>query len=187
MKEALKATIKVIEAAKQDNTDIQVRAYASLAFGCPMEGDVDPLVVLDIVQAYIEAGADSILLADTNGSGQPVQCHELISRSLQLPGLKKDSLGLHMHDTNGIADQNLFQGLQLGVTDVDSSVGGIGGCSFIPGAQGNISTEKVLKLCGHSEVDFSSVDMHALEQARVFLAQALNKDLPSWEDTSLSF
>ena len=106
-----------------------------MAFGCPFEDVVEPVVVNTVVHALVEAGAHVIVLADTLGVGKPAQVSELVKGAVD-SGVPTDILGLHCHDTFGRAAINCARGLELGLRHLDSSVGGLGGCPFAPGARG---------------------------------------------------
>src|SRR5690606_4067195 len=106
--EALKATLAIIDAAKQEG--FKVRAYASLAFGCPFEGKVPPERVVDIVGEFASHGADLLLLADTLGVGTPQQVEDFVQRINKQLGIGPDRLGLHLHDSHSRAHENVIEG-----------------------------------------------------------------------------
>ena len=142
MKEAMKATLSIIDVAKQEG--LKVRAYASLAFGCPFEGKVPPERVVDLIGEYDQHKADRLMLADTLGVGLPNQVEDLLFRlKLQL-NINSDKVGLHLHDSHSKAHENVMTAWKLGVRDFDAAVGGCGGCNFAPGSKGNVSIEKLL-------------------------------------------
>jgi len=119
IKDAIKNTLAVVQAAKEEG--IKVRAYASLAFGCPFEGKVDPLVVQDVCMAYLDSNADVILLADTLGVGTPQQVHDLAQRVLKL-GVPTNKLGFHFHDSHNKADGNVKAAFDLQLSIFDAAV-----------------------------------------------------------------
>ncbi|TIA39778.1 hydroxymethylglutaryl-CoA lyase [Aureobasidium pullulans] len=121
-----------------------VRAYISVALGCPFEGpDVDPHKVAELAASLLEMGADEISVADTTGMGTALRTRELL-RTLTSAGIRNDDLALHFHDTFGQAMVNTLVGLEHGIRTFDSAVGGLGGCPYSPGATGNVATEDLV-------------------------------------------
>ena len=115
----------------------------STAFGCTLEGAVDEDRVVRLAERAIEAGADEVGLADTAGYGNPAQVKRLVAAIHTAVG--EDRLtGIHLHNTRGQGLANVLAALEAGLTTVDSSLGGIGGCPFAPGASGNIVTEDLV-------------------------------------------
>lgn len=123
---------------------LHVRAYISVALGCPYEGrDVSPHAVAHLATSLLELGADTISIADTTGMGTPSRTAELL-KTLHAAGVRNEDLALHFHDTYGQALVNTLVALEQGITCFDSAVGGLGGCPFSPGATGNVSTEDLI-------------------------------------------
>ena len=115
------------------------------AFGCTLEGAADEDLVVEVAERVIELGADEVGLSDTAGYGNPAQVRRLIERVHAALG--KDRLtGIHLHNTRGQGLANAVAALEAGLTTIDSSLGGIGGCPFAPGASGNIVTEDLVFL-----------------------------------------
>ena len=143
----------------------------STCFGCTLEGPVAEDAVLRLGEGLLAAGCDEIGLSDTTGYGNPVQVRRLIQRVWSHMG--RESLhGIHLHNTRGQGLANVLAAVEAGITTVDASMGGIGGCPFAPGASGNIVTEDLvffLEAMGYS----TGVDMARLMQARQVLAAAL--------------
>ncbi|QDS73816.1 hypothetical protein FKW77_006129 [Venturia effusa] len=136
---------KPIFALGKDN-DIRVRAYISVALGCPYEGpDVDPHKVADLAVNLLEMGATEISVADTTGMGTAPKTRNLL-KTLSAAGVEPQDLALHFHDTYGQALVNTVVGLEAGVRAFDSAVGGLGGCPYSPGATGNVSSEDMVHL-----------------------------------------
>lgn len=172
--EALKASCEVIITAK--NEGFATKAYVSMCFGCPFEGDVDPAVVQDIVQAYAAVGADTIVICDTLGIGYADQVDRLVKSALdEVPA---ERLAMHIHDTHGRGASICQRGFELGIRRFDSSVGGAGGCNFAPGAEGNIATERLLTQLVLIGADHS-IDREKLDETRGFLEAQLGKSLRS--------
>ncbi|GAM84402.1 hypothetical protein ANO11243_023970 [Dothideomycetidae sp. 11243] len=123
---------------------VRVRAYISVALGCPFEGpDTDPHVVASLAASLLEMGADEISVADTTGMATPPKTRTLL-RTLSSAGVRSEDIALHFHDTFGQALVNVLVGLEHGVRAFDSAVGGLGGCPFSPGATGNVATEDLV-------------------------------------------
>jgi hydroxymethylglutaryl-CoA lyase len=130
----------VIQTAKVNN--MHVRGYISCILGCPYEGNIPTKKVTAIAKRLYDAGCDEISLGDTIGSGTPLQAQELI---LQITAkVPIDKLAVHFHDTRGQALANILASLQMGISTVDASVAGLGGCPYADGAAGNVATEDVV-------------------------------------------
>jgi hydroxymethylglutaryl-CoA lyase len=171
IEESLADVGRIIARAHGEQRRVQVVVAAS--FGCPFEGAVDPARVLDVAQQAVSAGADEIVFADTIGVGVPGQVRELVSRGREL-GVP---LGVHLHDTRGTGLANAYAALEAGVTLMDASAGGVGGCPFAPGATGNIATEDLVYLLHGEGVD-TGIDLDALIEVSHWLAQQLGHDVP---------
>jgi hydroxymethylglutaryl-CoA lyase len=172
--DALAASCEVISMAKSEG--FLTKAYVSMCFGCPFEGDVDPAVVQDIVQAYAAADADVIVICDTLGVGYAQQADGLINSALE--AVPAERLGLHIHDTHGRGAAICQRGFELGIRSFDSAVGGAGGCNFAPGAQGNIATERMLAALEQVGAEHT-IDREKLDETRGFLEGQLGKSLRS--------
>jgi hydroxymethylglutaryl-CoA lyase len=148
---------------------IQTEASISCAFGDPYEGDVEPRRVRDLAERVLSLGVATISLADTTGMATPSRVWEVVGLIRQdLPGA---AVSLHLHDTRGTAMANVLAALQAEVTEFDSSVGGLGGSPFAPGANGNLATEDVVHMLSDMGIE-TGVDLASvLEAAR--LAQAM--------------
>ena len=121
---------------------LKTRGYVSCVMGCPYEGPVDPETVARVSGQLIDLGCYQISLGDTIGTGTPLQTRKLIDRLLNR--IPADQLAVHFHDTYGQALANIFAALQSGITTIDSSVAGLGGCPYAKGASGNVATEDVV-------------------------------------------
>ncbi|QSB14857.1 hydroxymethylglutaryl-CoA lyase [Natronosporangium hydrolyticum] len=146
------------------------------SFGCPYEGDVDPARVAGIVDRVVADGADRVSFGDTTGMATPRRVREVVTavrdRHPDLPLL------LHFHNTRGTALANVLAALQLGVTDFDASVGGLGGCPYAPGASGNVATEEVVHMLHDLGID-TGVDLEALLAAAALAEEIVGRELPS--------
>ena len=122
--------------------DVRVRAYLSVAFGCPFEGPVPATAVADLSARLIDMGSYEVAVSDTIGIAHPRQVAEVVGAVAER--IPIDRIALHLHDTRGTALVNVYAGLEAGVTTYDSSAGGLGGCPYAPGATGNLATEDLL-------------------------------------------
>ncbi|MEG0261258.1 MAG: hydroxymethylglutaryl-CoA lyase [Lysinibacillus sp.] len=142
IEESLQECKTIIEMAKQHL--IRVRAYVSMSFSCPYEGQVSFSQMNKVVQRFSEFGVDEIDIGDTNGQANPRIIYERFS-ALQ-ESYPSTSFVAHFHDTNGFGYANVIAALQAGVTKFDSSIAGLGGCPFSKGATGNIATAQLCKM-----------------------------------------
>lgn len=140
--ESLERFLPVMEAAKQHH--IPVRGYVSTVLGCPYEGDIAPEQVAKVAKALAELGCYEISLGDTIGVGTPLKAKRMLEAvAAEVP---IDKLAAHFHDTYGQALANLYAVLEEGISVIDASVAGLGGCPYAKGASGNVATEDVLYL-----------------------------------------
>jgi hydroxymethylglutaryl-CoA lyase len=143
----------------------------STAFGCTYEGDVPADKVVRLAEQLVEAGCDEIALADSVGFANPAQVRDLVVRVRSVTGEQRFA-GLHLHNTRGLGLANVVAGLDVGVDTFDSSMAGIGGCPFAPGATGNIVTEDLVFMLEAMGLH-TGVDLDALLAARKVLAAAV--------------
>lgn len=174
IKESLFALRKILDAAQADCCS--VRSYVSTAFGCPIDGEVEPARVVEIALALKEAGSDTIVLGDTIGIANPVQVTSLI-QALVEAGLLATEIAVHFHDNRGTALVNAYAALRAGVRHFDGSIGGVGGCPFAPGAAGNLATEDLLSLL-HSLGESTSIGVKEAAEASLFMESVLGRTLP---------
>lgn len=172
--EALRGMEPVIALARESG--IEVSGGMATALGCPFQGRVSFERVSWVVEAYREMGVRRIGVADTVGVADPRLVHETMSGLTQrFPNIR---FVLHLHNTRGMALANTLAGLQAGVRDFDSSVGGTGGCPFAPGATGNISTEDLAHMLDLMGVR-TSVDVDAVLGVARGLRETLGHPLES--------
>ena len=146
------------------------------AWDCPFDGRTAITRTVDVARAAVTAGADALCLGDTIGTTTPLRVLQLIDAVRRTcPGVP---LGVHFHDTRGSGLANALVAVQAGVTQLDASVGGLGGCPFAPGASGNIATEELVYLLEESGVR-TGLDLDALLVAAAVAEQAVHHDLPS--------
>ena len=127
--------------------DIQIRLDVATAFGCPFLGKVSEELVINLIKRAMEIGINTITLCDTIGIANPKQVYELSTKiSDEFPNIP---IGLHLHDTRGMGLANYLAAMEAGVTIFETSIGGLGGCPFAPGAAGNTASEDLVNmLCG---------------------------------------
>jgi hydroxymethylglutaryl-CoA lyase len=172
--ESLKRMEQVLAAAKQDH--VPVRVYFSCVWGCPYEGNVAPEKTAELAKRLYELGCDEISLGDTIGTGSPLQTKSIIKIVNQFVPLEK--LAVHFHDTYGMSLVNIYAALECGISIVDSSVGGLGGCPYAKGASGNVATEDVLYLLHNMGIE-TGVDLKKIMKASRFIAGYLHHPLSS--------
>jgi hydroxymethylglutaryl-CoA lyase len=160
--------------ARAKGMDLKVRAYISVALGCPYEGpNVDPHKVAELAVSLLEMGADEISVADTTGMGTAPKTAELL-KTLTAAGIENSDLALHFHDTYGQALVNSVVALEHGIRTFDSAVGGLGGCPFSPGATGNVATEDLVH-CFHSLGAKTGVDIEKLAEIGEWISNELGR------------
>jgi hydroxymethylglutaryl-CoA lyase len=152
-----------------------VRAYLSTVFGCPYEGAVDRGRALEIARELRAIGSDEISLGDTIGVANPRQTREIVE--LFLRELPASMLALHMHDTHGTALANCLGAMEVGITTFDTSIGGMGGCPYAPGAAGNLATEDLASMLLDMGID-TGVDLDKLVEAGALAQQLAGHKLP---------
>lgn len=170
IEESLERFRPVCAAAAENG--VAVRGYVSTVLGCPYEGDIDPAKVSELAVQLFEMGCYGISLGDTIGVGTPAKAAAMIDRVAADVPVKH--LGLHFHDTYGQALANALACLERGVTVVDSSVAGLGGCPYAPGAAGNVATEDVLYMLDGLGVQ-TGVDLDAVVTAGKFITDYLGR------------
>ena len=142
----------------------------STAFGCTIQGRVEPAEVLRLVRAVLDAGVDRVSLADTVGYADPAMVKALFELVLPIAGDRLNCA--HFHDTRGLGLANVYAALELGITRFDACLGGIGGCPHAPGASGNVATEDLAYMLASMGIE-TGQDFEALLALRARLAQWL--------------
>jgi hydroxymethylglutaryl-CoA lyase len=146
------------------------------AWDCPFDGRTPIARTVDVARAAVTAGADQLCLGDTIGTTTPLRVVTLLDAVRRVcPGVP---VGVHFHDTRGTGQANALAAIQAGVTQLDSSIGGLGGCPFAPGASGNIATEELVYMLEESGVS-TGLDLDAVLAAAAVTRRAVGHELPS--------
>lgn len=153
--------------------NLKVRCYVSTALGCPYEGYVDPAKAAEVAKKLYDMGCYEISISDTTGVATPESTRRVLEECLKL--IPVESLAVHMHDTYGQALANILVALQMGISVVDSSVSGLGGCPYAKGASGNVATEDVVYMLNGMGIE-TGIDLDKLIQAGDNICKALNRD-----------
>jgi len=156
---------------------VWVRAYVSMCFGDPWEGDVPIGQVVDVAERLMDLGCDQLSIGDTIGVGTTGHVHRLLD-ALGKRGIGTDRIGVHFHDTYGQALANTLAALADGVTVVDASTGGLGGCPYARSATGNLATEDLVWALDGLGIE-TGVDLDALVATSVWMAGQLGRPSPS--------
>jgi hydroxymethylglutaryl-CoA lyase len=171
------ATAQIAEiVAIAHDSGVSVEVIIATAWDCPFDGPTPPQRVIEIVDAACESGVDRLAIADTIGTTTPGRVTSLMNqvkpRTGDLP------LGAHFHNTRGAGLASAYAAVAAGVTRLDSSVGGLGGCPFAPGASGNIATEDLVYLLRDSGIGVD-VDLDAAIRAAAVARTVVGHELPS--------
>lgn len=185
---SLSATIQscltVIAAARKDG--VRARAYISMATACPYEGPTPQRTVFDLTARLFAGGTDEVIIADSIGAGHPAQIEALFAPLVRDYGA--DKLAGHFHDTRGLGAAMIWAALGCGIRNFDSSVGGLGGCPFAPGATGNFATEDLVHLLDQSGFE-TGIDLNgvlaAVELAERLLDTPLGGAVARWRRSTV--
>jgi hydroxymethylglutaryl-CoA lyase len=170
-KQALKDALEMIAQAKQNRC--HVRAGIQCAFGCVYQGNISSNKVLEIAKQYIDAGIGMLAIADTTGMANPQTTTALLNELIPLSG--DVPIVMHLHDRNGMGLANMNAALMSGVLNFDTSIGGMGGCPFVPGTVGNLDTIKVVRNLESKGIE-TGLDMTVLQQCEESLISFLQKN-----------
>jgi hydroxymethylglutaryl-CoA lyase len=165
----------VVERARAEG--VWVRAYVSMCFGDPWEGDVPVGQVVDVAERLMDLGCDQLSIGDTIGVGTTGHVHRLLD-ALDKRGIGPERVGVHFHDTYGQALANTLAALAHGVTVVDASTGGLGGCPYARSATGNLATEDLVWALDGLGIE-TGVDLDALVETSLWMAGQLGRPSPS--------
>ncbi|MGC4977615.1 hydroxymethylglutaryl-CoA lyase [Streptomyces sp. DT199] len=180
--EALAMFEPVVNRAKSE--DVHVRGYLSMCFGDPWEGAVPIPQVVQVCKALLDMGCDELSLGDTIGVATPGHVVALLA-ALDEAGVPLSALGVHFHDTYGQALANTLAALQQGVTTVDASAGGLGGCPYAKSATGNLATEDLVWMLRGLGID-TGIDLGRLVATSTWMATQLGRPSPSRTVRALS-
>jgi hydroxymethylglutaryl-CoA lyase len=170
MLDEVKSIVNLIRQLPVDERPV-IEGALSTAFGCTIEGSVPEDRVVELAEALMEAGCDEVGLSDTTGYANPVQVKRLIGKVWTAIG-RENLTGIHLHNTRGQGLANVLAAVEVGLTTIDSSMGGIGGCPAAPGASGNIVTEDLVFLLEAMGLK-TGIDFDKLMAARNVVATAL--------------
>lgn len=163
--------VEIAEVARiAREADIGFAVSLSTAFGCTIEGAVPESTVVRLAEASLAAGAEELSLSDTTGYADPAQVRRLVRAVKAVAGDKLSTL--HLHNTRGLGLANVVAGLDEGITTIDASLGGLGGCPYAPGASGNLVTEDLVLMLNAMGCD-TGIDLEKLLAVRAILAEAL--------------
>ena len=155
---------------------VRVRAYVSTVFGCPYEGEVAPLKSVELMGRLVGMGVYQVSLGDTIGVANPKQVEEVLD--IVLKEHAAPTVAVHFHDTQGTALANCVVAMNKGITTIDSSVGGLGGCPYAPGAAGNLATDDLVAML-HSMGISTGIDLDKLVDCSRMAAAFVGHELPS--------
>ncbi len=158
---------RIVDFRNASGSKTRIEVGISTAFGCTLQGRVEPAEVLRLIQAVLDAGADCVGLADTVGYADPAMVSALFKQALPLAG---DKLNCgHFHDTRGMGMANVYAALQAGITRFDACLAGLGGCPHAPGASGNVATEDLAYMLASMGIA-TGIDFDALMALRTQVA-----------------
>jgi len=169
--ESLEEISHVVSQARSHG--MRVRGYVSTCFVCPYEGKVAPERAAVVIDDLLQMGIEEVSIGDTIGAAVPTDVEALLAHVGPL-----QKLAVHFHDTRGMALANILKSVEMGISVVDSSAGGLGGCPYAPGASGNVATEDVLQLLHGMGVE-TGVSLEKVAQASRFISSVLKRPLPA--------
>ena len=175
---SIRSTLPILKNVSEEAIKMgkSVRAYVSTVFGCPYEGDVSVKTVFHICEHLLSSGVNEISLGDTIGIANPVQVEELLTQLMT--HFDRHHFALHFHDTRGMALANILRSLDLGIKTFDSSLGGLGGCPYAPGASGNVATDDLVYML--EKMGFQTgINQEKLQAAAIFIQKQFRKQLKS--------
>lgn len=165
---------EVVQAA--DSAGRSVRGYVSTVFGCPYEGPISIDEVIRVSETLFEMGIGELSLGDTIGIANPKQVEDVLD--MLLKRFDAEKLALHFHDTRGTALANILVSMNMGITTFDSSVGGLGGCPYAPGASGNVASEDLLFMLDSMGIQ-TGINQEKLLSAARYIQEKIGRTLPS--------
>jgi hydroxymethylglutaryl-CoA lyase len=181
IEESLERFRRVCDAAL--SAGLKIRGYVSCVLGCPYEGEIKPDAAAHVAESLIGMGCYEVSLGDTIGVGTPLAAQRMIEAVAEDVDIRH--LAAHFHDTYGQALANLLAVLQMGVSVIDASVSGLGGCPYAPGASGNVATEDVVYMLRGLDID-TGIDLDKLVEAGAYISAALGRRSASKTGLALS-
>lgn len=178
VEESIRVFAGVVKRALKEK--LGVRGYISVCWICPYEGEVQPEAVMGVVRPMLDMGIPEISLGDTIGKAHPAAVDRLLEAALKIAQARQ--YAVHFHDTYGMAMANIDHSLKHGIRVIDSSLGGLGGCPYAPGAAGNVATEDVYSLLeGYRKngVSVQSLDAEKLLTVSSTAQKMIGRPLPS--------
>lgn len=173
--ESVKGFAKCVDMANEFNIDIS--GSISMAFGSPWDKEIPLSIVKEIVEAYIAVGISEISLSDASGMAYPSQVYEICT--IMKKTYPNINWWLHFHNTRGLGIANILSGMEAGFKQYDTSFAGVGGCPFVPGAAGNVSTEDVLHMCSEMGIN-SNVDLDKIIDIGRMVTRLVNHNTDSY-------
>eukprot|EP01128_Nolandella_sp_AFSM9_P009302 TRINITY_DN5908_c0_g1_i2.p1 TRINITY_DN5908_c0_g1~~TRINITY_DN5908_c0_g1_i2.p1 ORF type:complete len:342 (-),score=65.33 TRINITY_DN5908_c0_g1_i2:124-1149(-) len=173
IEESLVRAKEIVDVALEEG--VKVRGYVSCAFDDPFDGPTNPSDVVKVVEQLIEMGCYEISLGDTTGTGSAGRTYQLLSLLKENKNIPWERIAVHFHNTYGQALANIVVALQMGVSTVDSSVAGLGGCPYAKGATGNVSTEDVVYLLHDLGIE-TGIDLDQLIDTGVYISKYLRRE-----------
>jgi hydroxymethylglutaryl-CoA lyase len=170
--EARKRIAEMIKNGKKRG--LVIRGELQCVFGCRFEGRIDPNVVFDMIKEQLDLGIDEVALADSTGMANPISIQDISTKVIELSGDKP--VFLHLHDTEGKGLANALAAMQVGISHFDTAFGGTGGCPFIKGASGNISTEDMVFMSAQMGIE-TGVDIDKIAAISRSLENYFSKQL----------
>jgi hydroxymethylglutaryl-CoA lyase len=158
------------------NAGVFTTVTVAAAFGCPFEGEVPPSRLREVLARVVDSGPDELALADTIGVAVPSDVTQRLQLAREVAG-EEMPLRLHLHDTRHAGVANAVASVQAGVTTLDASIGGAGGCPFAPAATGNVATEDLVYLFDRMSLD-TGLELGEVTAAAAWLEERLGKRLP---------
>ena len=168
--ESLGRFAPLCEQARRD--DVKVRGYVSCVIACPYEGPIDPHAAARVTGRLLDMGCYEVSLGDTIGVGTPAHVERLLD--VVMGRADAAQLAVHFHDTYGQALANILASLEYGISVIDASVGGLGGCPYAPGASGNVASEDVLYMLNGLGIE-TGVDLDSLVETAWFISDVLGR------------
>ena len=170
-KQMIEEIKKISDYILENNHNTHLEVAVATAFGCSIIGEIPEDLVISLAEQIMKAGSKEIVLSDTTGYGDPSKVRKLVRKLKATIGDNKLN-SIHLHNTRGLGLANAFAAIEEGITIIDSSISGIGGCPFAPGASGNIVTEDLVFMLDAMGFD-TGIDLNKLFSIRDILSKAL--------------